>query len=317
MRKICLALLISLLAPAAASAAEKVRFASHIRVNPYYGLPVWAAIDQGYLKEQGVEVEWVPFEAAAVMIKAVAAGEIDMGTHGMDSAIMAASRGVPEVIVADPKMSVHFFLWVLKESRIREPRELKGTRVGVDRLGDTPHRISLMAFKALGVEEKDVKFAALGSPLAGTAGLKAGSVDAIVFTFFSVAPLRARGEIREVVNLSEHVPRGVGSQIIYGHRDFLPKNPEAVKKTIRAFIKGAEFVMKNREWTIARMMEGKLSHYTQETAVAAYPFLRYGSDPKIDRGKIESALSYLIEHGLLARDKALPLERLYTTEFLP
>src|SRR3989304_5605193 len=96
--------------------AEKVRFASHFKANAYYVMPVLAALEKGFWKEQGLDPVWVPFDSATTMIQAVAAGEIDMGTHGMDSTIIAASRGVPEVIVADPKMNVEVVLWVAGDS---------------------------------------------------------------------------------------------------------------------------------------------------------------------------------------------------------
>src|SRR3972149_3547429 len=140
---------------------EKVRFASHFKANAYYVMPVLAALEKGFWKEQGLDPVWVPFDSATTMIQAVAAGEIDMGTHGMDSVIIAVSRGVPEVIVADPRMNVEFVIWVAGDSPMKEPRDLKGAKIAVSRFGVTPHRMALIGAKALGIE-KDVKFVAAG-----------------------------------------------------------------------------------------------------------------------------------------------------------
>src|SRR3972149_5752733 len=81
-------------------AAEKVKFATHFKANPHYWLPVAAALDKGFWKEEGLEVEWVSFDAAAAMNRAVAAGAIDMGTDGLTGHVRAVSAGVPQVMVA-------------------------------------------------------------------------------------------------------------------------------------------------------------------------------------------------------------------------
>ncbi len=292
-------------------AAEKVRFATHFKLNPYYGLPAWAAIDQGYFKELGLEVDWVPFRSAGTMMKAVAAKKIDMGTHGMESAILASSRGVSEVIVADPKMKVDFFLWVLSGSKIKGARDLRGARIGVSRLGVGPHRLAQIAVKALGLE-KDVKFIGLGGGRPAIAGLKAGSVEALVFTAFTMAPLKARGEVREVVRLNEYAPEGPGHQIIFARRDFISKNRDVVKKVIVAFLRGGQFIMKNKDWAIAKMQEGTLSRYSQQAATAAYPLLRYGGDGRIERRKLAGALNYLVENGLIPKEKVPSLDSVYS-----
>src|SRR3990172_5346000 len=83
------------------SSWAQVKFATPIRSSARYVLPVTAALEQGFWKNQGVEVKWVPFDSATTMNRAVAAGEIDMGSLGMNTIITAVSAGVPQVAVGD------------------------------------------------------------------------------------------------------------------------------------------------------------------------------------------------------------------------
>src|SRR3990172_4897564 len=65
-------------APMAASAAgEKIKFATAVKLFPVFYLPVLAAEERGYWKEEDLEVEWVPFAGGHPMNQAIAAGAID------------------------------------------------------------------------------------------------------------------------------------------------------------------------------------------------------------------------------------------------
>jgi ABC-type nitrate/sulfonate/bicarbonate transport system substrate-binding protein len=76
-------------------AAEKLRFATAVKLYAPYYLPVLAAQGQGYWKQQGLDVEWVAFRGGTPMNKAVAAGEIKIGLTNASSQFAAAARGVP------------------------------------------------------------------------------------------------------------------------------------------------------------------------------------------------------------------------------
>lgn len=293
---------------AGTEAAEKARFATHFKANPYYGLPAVAALDKGFWKEQGLEVNWLPFDSATTMVQALAAAGVDMGTHGLDSVILAVARGLPEVIVADPKMKADNFLWVLSGSDIKQPAHLRAAKVGVSRFGVLTHRLGEVAFRNLGVA-KEVRFVALGGATPMVAALKARKVDGVIFTFFSVAPLKAKGEIRDVLNLNDYVPEGPGQQILFAHTGFLQGKREAVRMVIRGFLQGATFLMKDRGWTIEKL---KADYgYSQEAAEVVFPMLRYGTEGSISLKKLEAVAKFLVESGLLAKEKVPPLDKLF------
>src|SRR3989304_6148786 len=115
--------------------AERVRFATHFRGNPHYWLPTVAALDNGYWTNQGLEVRWIPFRAGTTMEIAVTAKEVDAGTAGLTHVVRAATRGVPQIMVADPGIATGFIFWVLTDSRLKTPADLKGTKVEVTRFG--------------------------------------------------------------------------------------------------------------------------------------------------------------------------------------
>lgn len=308
-----LAFILSLLLAVQGLAAEKVTFATHIRSNPHFLLPPLAAKEKGYWQEEGLEVNWVTFTSATSMQRAVAAGSVEMGTDGVIGLIRGASAGLPVVAVAQP-LSDTFYFWVLTTSRIKGSQDLKGARVVVDRFGATIDALSRVTLAALGLE-KDAKMISGGGTPERNAALKAGVVDISSGTLFTMLPLLVKEEVRAVVKLNDYAPEGIGAEVIYSRRDTLQKSLEAVKKTVKGFLRGAELVMADKDWALAKM-KGEV-RYDETAARIAYPELKYDLKAAINPSVFQTALDFLIKYKLVAREKVPPLDRLYMRGLTP
>src|SRR3972149_2433673 len=97
--------------PLSAQLVEKVKI-GNIRDDVLRALPILAALDKGFWKGQGVDVEYVPFRGATEIHQGVAAGAVDTGVAGAASVMLVQARGVPEIIVADLQAPEDFFVWV-------------------------------------------------------------------------------------------------------------------------------------------------------------------------------------------------------------
>src|SRR3989304_1282424 len=137
-------------------AAEKVRYSNHFKPTPFYGLPAIAAVEKGFFKERGLEVSYTAFDSSSLQARALAAGELDVGSHGLDTAVFSIVRKAPLIIIGDPKMPVPFVLWVLKDSPLREPSQLKGTRIGVTGLAELPRRLVDQLLPKIGLGKADI-----------------------------------------------------------------------------------------------------------------------------------------------------------------
>ena len=293
--------------------AEKVRFATPVKVMPLFYLPVTAAEEKGFWKEQGLEVEWVPFEAGAAMHRAVAGGHTDMGMDGAALQVLGAAACVPVIMLADFQVRQNFYIWVRSDSRIREPKDLKGAKVGVTRMGSLTHAYGQVAAKALAIE--DVRYIAAGGIPELTAGLRSGALDAIVLTIFEMTPRKLAGEARDVVHVERYLPSEWMDLVAFGRREFIEKNPEVTKRVVQGLLKGGDFVMKNNEWAVEKMKA--ISGYSPQVADSIYRTgVRFNRDGKIDKRSVENVRNFLVEYGLIAKEKAPPAERLYTGRFV-
>lgn len=304
-------LMVFTLITASAQAAEKVRFASHFKANPHYTLPAIAALEKGYWKEAGLEAEWFPFDSPAIMWRAVAAGKIDMGTAGLTSLIHSLAAGLPVAYVARPGITTRFYIWVPTDSPIREPRDLKGARVGVTALGTAPHFYGAAVAKALRME-KEIKLVGAGGGVPAIAALKARAVDGLLLSNLTMAPVKAEGEVRELLAIEDYLPGGLTEDILYAHREFVEKKPEVVRKVVKGYLKAAELVTRDRDWAIKTMK--KDFGFSEKVAVVVYPMMRYEFG-KIDEKMIEDNIRFQVEYGLLTKEKAPAVEKIYAKGF--
>src|SRR3972149_11014859 len=217
--------------------AEKVKFGNATKTNPQQNRPPLAALDKGFFKEQGLEVEWTLFDAGAAQMRAVAGGAIDAGITDGTELVHSVSRGILIALVADLQVDYDFFVWVRPDSPIKEPKDLKGATLGVTRLGSMSHIFGRVLGKGLGME-KDIKFAATGGVTPSIGALKAGSVQGIILSNLTMAVPRFQGDAKALLNVREHLPKPWMGLGIFARNDFTEKNPEATKRLVKSLIKG-------------------------------------------------------------------------------
>lgn len=314
-RKLCLmaalALFLSFLTEA--RAVERLRFASPVRDIPYYSLPVFAAEDKGFWKEQGLEVKWIPFNTGTAMHQALAAGEVDTAIVTGTSAVLAISRGLPEVIVADLKGYENYFIFVLPDSPLKSPPEIKGRTLGVTRLAGTTYAYARAMVKALGLE-RQVKLVGTGGTREMVAALRAKKVDSILTSDYTMAALLVKGETRPLLRVRDYLPQDWTDLLMVASLALVEKRPGVVKGAVAAIIKGAQMVERDPAWAQEKLRV--FFGYNEPMVKLIYPAsLRYGQSAQINVNALKNVRDFLVEYGVLPKEKLPALERLYLPHF--
>lgn len=303
--------LLSLVAVKVGLAADKLRFAVASKASPHLVLPVLAAEEKGLWKENGLEVEWYGFSGSVPMTQAIVSRSVDMGFEAAAGTIQSASRGIPMVNVAD-LAKVDYYVWVRADSPIKAPRDLKGAKIAV-KFGSMPHAYALFLAKSLGLE-KDIKLVSVGSSEAEMAAIKAGKIEGRLGSLQVMAPLKLMGEFREAVSISEHFPKEWIENTVAAPRGFLDKQPDVVKRAVKTVRQSVNYISRERRWSMERM---KVEFgYSTEAAEAIYNSFRFSPDGQITRKAVENLRNFLIEYGLVPKEKTPPVEELYTMRFL-
>lgn len=297
------------------AALERIPWGTAIKETPVYYLPLLAAEDGGLFREAGLSVEWVPFTGSPAMIRAMAAAKVEIGFAPAVSVIQAVERGLALVIVAELFPHDPFYIWVLTDSPLRSPWDLKGARIGLPRLGGTSLAYGRVVAKALGIE-KEVRFVGAGGVAEKIAALKTGGIDAMTGSFGPQMKLKAAGEIRELVSVADYLPAEWVDEVAFSRREFITSKKETARKGLAAMLKGIAYARENPSWSVQKMKE--VSGYSQDEAKIMFDWLRPGftRDGQIKRRALENLRSFLLEYGIISKEKAPQVDQLYTQELL-
>lgn len=296
---------------ARAVAAEKIKIALAQKVSPHYSLPASAAEEKGFWKENGLEVELVPFDGGGPTYRALASGRIDMVLGSSSAFFQAVAGGVPVMIVSDLYWPGDFFIYVNEKSKIKESKDLKGAKIGVSVFGGVLHAYARVVVTKLGLE-KDTKIVATGGSRQAVAALRTGAVDAICLSIYQLINLKLQGEVRELVSLADYLPTEWSEHVVSAHKEFARRNPETLKRAVKVIIQSTDFIRNNPRWTMDQLKETQ--GYSEEAAKIIYEqYSRrsFTEDGKIRKKGLENVKNFLIEFGIIPKEKVPPASEMY------
>lgn len=293
-------------------AAERVRVASPIKVFAAYYLPIYAAEEKGLWRETNLEVEWVPFKATATMHRAIAGGSITIALDNAFPLIPSIARGLPGVIIYNVADSPLASLWVLTESPVKEPKELKGARVGVVSLGGAAHAWARLIFKSYGLE-KDIRFVAAGGIPENMAALKSRAVGAAVMSPSMMVTLKVKGEVRELANVADHFPGKPLSTVLFVRKELPANNPDLVKRVVKGLALSLDFLRKNKSWAVEKIKAEQ--GLPPAAAELLFDSLKFTEEGTIERERVQRVLNFLLDYELITKDKAPTVDKLFSNEF--
>src|SRR3972149_3132324 len=78
---------------AAEAVAKKVRSPTPFKTEPHHALVLLAGEEKGFWKQNGLEVQWIPFTSGTTMLQAIAAASVGMGGGKTTGIFGGGSRG--------------------------------------------------------------------------------------------------------------------------------------------------------------------------------------------------------------------------------
>ena len=214
------------------------------------GLPFYAAIELGYFKEAGLDVEPLKFAGAQQVMEAVLSGRADGTSNGTGSANIAigeiAAPGTFKIFCSNPSNAKNVLDEVIVPvaSTAKVMADLKGKRVGS---GPGIQNVTLAktVLERGGATGATVVELPIGQHVAA---LAAGQIDA-AYT------LEPTGTIGRMNGTTRVIEAGVVARYILGDpmapwhggaasltTEFIKKNPEVTKKFIAAYARGIQLV---------------------------------------------------------------------------
>ena len=202
--------------------------------------PWYAALAEGYFKEEGLDVSIIPSQGTAQTIQAVEAGTANIAFVDVPSVILARANGSRLKMIAVNYQKAPYAIFSLAGvGNVTQARELEGLKLGSGAGSFTPKVIEgFMAQQ--GLDPGKLKIVNIAPPARASA-LLSGQVPAIEFFVMARPGLEngardAHAELRTFL-LSDHGFALYSNGLAVGE-DYLASNGEVVKAFVRAALKG-------------------------------------------------------------------------------
>ena len=251
--------------------------------------PLWLAQDHGLFRSQGLDVQLLYIGGGSIATQALVAGDVQFARLGANAVVQASLRGGNMKMIANTINTLVFSL--MSRPEIQSPKDLKGKKIGLTRLGGSTDFALDLALKKWNLQRgSDIAVLQTGGMPQLLGAITSGVVDAGV-----VSPptnlTAAKMGLKELVDFGD-----IG--IIYPNsplavtQTFLDKNRAIALRFLRAYGEAIQRFRTNKEAGIKI-----LAKYTrvQDPEILAELYRIYGVKhleriPKVRLDAVEEVL---------------------------
>jgi NitT/TauT family transport system substrate-binding protein len=209
--------------------------------------PMWIAKEAGFFKKQGLDVRVVFIGSGPSGTSAVLAGEVDVGIIGgfaPTRAILGGAKGLVIIGQSKSRMTGN----IVGKKEIASVQDLKGKRLGIDRIGSNPDMFTQAALSRFQIDPlKDLQYIQLGQIGQGIPALKAGSIDALT----TGAPhdlFAQRLGFKVILDITAlKIP--LAATVLVSARGTVERKQPELTKFIRAYAEAIHYFLTNPEGT--------------------------------------------------------------------
>ncbi len=273
-----------------------------IRVG-YIGItceaPIFSAVENGFFKEEGLDVELVKCEWSKYK-DVLALGGFDITHHLIMYFLKPIEQGL------DVKISAGIHKGCLRvqtgvNSPIHSVKDLRGKRIGVPGMGTPPFIFANRVLGANGVDAmKEIEWRVFPAGELGLA-LQKGEIDAIADSEPIGSLLLAEGKVRNVADQAKDAPykdEYCCAVIINGK--YAANNPKQAAAATRALLKGAKWVETNPRAAARLSVEKKYLASNPELNTTALGNLNYVPSVSGGENAVSSAAAEMKSAGMLS-----------------
>jgi NitT/TauT family transport system substrate-binding protein len=230
--------------PAYALETVKVSLAS---VSMNYA-PYLTAIDKGYFREEGLEIEMVKAPGASATA-ALLSGDVPFSTSGA-TAMSAAMKGAAVKLVFFPWDRPAFQVWATQPD-LKTLEDLKGKMVGIKSRGDAFEIALRMVLMNHNIDPASIGYTALGQGNGRFATIMSGSLPAAIISRVDVEKLSEMGILDKghmIYDMYDAVRMPLTSLAVGDIT--IQRDRDRVKRFVRASLKGFVYSKTFKEQTI-------------------------------------------------------------------
>ncbi|HEY7065917.1 MAG TPA: ABC transporter substrate-binding protein [Chloroflexota bacterium] len=209
--------------------------------------PFWLAKEEGFFDQQGLDVELTYVAGAIQPAQSLTAGDALFSSGGAASVTPARLAGA-DLVLLGSQVDVYQFQ-VFTKPEIQRPEQLKGTRMGITRLGAATDWASKAALRYWGMQPTDTSLVQMNGNPEILVGLEAGAIESGMLTDPMTFQARQRGYnmLLDLADTGVHFsPVGlVSTDTIVQQRE------GTVRRFVRAWIDAIHYLATNKQGSVA------------------------------------------------------------------
>ena len=282
--------------------------------------PQYVAIEEGYFKEEGLDLTLVTGFGADKTMTAVISGEAEIGFMGAEASIYAYQEGATDPVVNFAQLTQRAgnFLVAREEMPDFKWEDLKDKKVLGGRKGGMPEMVFEYILRKNGLDPQKDLMIDQSIDFGSTAAAFSGDTSADFTVEFEPSATALEKEGTGYVVASLGVDSGYVPYTSYSAKtSYMEKNPEIIQKFTNALQKGMEYVQTHTPEEIAKVIAPQFAETDLDTVTTIvkryYDQDTWKSNLIFEKESFELLEDILEDAGELK--ERVPYENLVTTEY--
>lgn len=246
-------------AGAPAGSGERIKLRLGLASSPVPALPNsvnWLAKDLGFYEAEGLDVDVVEMRGTPTVIRAMRAGEIDVGNVNTEDVLRLTASGQLQLWAIHSPDDRFFFVIGARET-VRTVTDLRGKSFGINRIGSLDHVLTALVLKANGLNpDTDVRWVAVGSPSVRAQALAAGRIDATTTSIATWQAIAREPGVHILVDVDAfHAVAPIVQKVNAVTDQVLREKPEALRRFTMAILKAARYFATHRDAWVEALLK--------------------------------------------------------------
>ncbi|HEX9445437.1 MAG TPA: ABC transporter substrate-binding protein [Candidatus Binatia bacterium] len=207
----------------------------------------WIAEEAGIFKKHGLDFQLVFIASSPSVTAAMLGGDAEVGLTGGEGNIRAYVQGATDFVFIGAVKNVLTHS-ILAGPAIKAPEDLKGKRIGINRIGSNPHYFTAQALRQKGLDPaKDVQLIQSGGSPETLAALVSGNLDAACLNPPADTQALAQGFHYVIYGPEQKIPYVATAFVT--RRAVLARRPQALGQFMRAMAEALKILHEDKEFT--------------------------------------------------------------------
>jgi ABC-type nitrate/sulfonate/bicarbonate transport system substrate-binding protein len=281
-------------------AADRITISYSSRT--YAFLPAQVAVAKGFFKDENLDPLLIQMRSQ-VTVPALLSGEVNY-TLSFGNILAGAMQGLPfKILAVLTDKPLHN---IVARPEIKTIADLRGKRIGTQRLGGSDHLAAEAILQAKGIDLKDVQFVTLGAdePVRVEI-LKKGLVDAVCVS--PPGPVRLARQGYNILGGPKDLKIGSPISAVAATDSRLKNYRDESKKVLRAVVRGLRFMHERKDEVIPIMVQW----LNQSADVARDSYDSILPSFSADGSTVDRTFEFAIEarKATVKSDKPIPLSQ--------